>query len=156
MFLMSENSELEKYIKILKEKGFKLTPQRIEILKLLINNTTHPTAEAIYEAIKAKFPMLSLATVYNTLELLTELGLVQRLEFSTRSARYDPNPKMHANLICLECGNIIDYYEVPIKEWMDRVKKDTGFEITGYRVEFYGICKECQAKKKNEVTVPSE
>ena len=152
---MSESSELEKYIKILKEKGFKLTPQRIEILKLLINNTSHPTAEAIYETVKAKFPMLSLATVYNTLELLTDLGLVQRLEFSTRSARYDPNPRMHANLICLECGKIIDYYDVPIKEWMDRVEKNAGFKITGYRVEFYGICKECQEKKKKEITVPT-
>ncbi len=152
---MSENAELEKYIKILKEKGFKLTPQRIEILKLLINNTTHPTAEAIYETVRSKFPMLSLATVYNTLELLTELGLVQRLEFSTRSARYDPNPRMHANLICLECGNIIDYYDVPIKEWMDKVEKETEFKIKRYRVDFYGICKECQAKRKKEIEVTS-
>ena len=137
---------VEECIQALKAKGYKLTPQRLEILKILVGNKGHPTAEDIYNKVHERFPMISLATVYNTLDMLVELGLVRKIEYGNES-RYDPNPKTHVNLICLECNTIYDYEEVDF-DWLKKeVEEKTGFKILYPRFEFYGICKKCLEKK---------
>ncbi|MEJ2684455.1 MAG: transcriptional repressor [Candidatus Sulfobium sp.] len=122
--------------------GLKLTPQRLAILEYLEGNETHPSAEDIYAEVSKKFPTMSLATVYNTLEALRQRGEVQELTIDPYKKRFDPDTGPHHHIICTGCGRIVDvhvYYElnVPADE-----RKD--FEISGNHVEFYGSCARCR------------
>lgn len=127
-----------------KNIGFKLTPQRVAILEYLDGNTTHPSAEDIYRHVKERFPMMSFATVYNTLETLRKRGLILELTIDPDRKRYDPNIHPHHHLICLRCKSVVDValeFEVSVPE--DARGK---FEILGNHIEFYGICEQCRKK----------
>ncbi|MGH9879380.1 MAG: Fur family transcriptional regulator, partial [Nitrososphaerales archaeon] len=88
--------QLETIIGTMRNKGFRVTPQRVAIVEYVMNADSHPSAEEIYKLIKKKYPMVSLATVYKTLELLTEMGVVRELSFAD-GARYDANIAKHVN-----------------------------------------------------------
>ena len=128
------------------DKGtvFKQTPQRMAIMEFLKENLDHPSAEDIYRAIRIRFPTMSFATVYNTLETLRQQGAVVELTVDPKKKRFDPNPKPHHHLICIKCRKIVDIHidyplEVPDE-------KRSGFEIVGNHIEFYGICPDCNIK----------
>lgn len=135
-------TSIEECVNVLKSRGYKITPQRIEILKVIIGNKEHPTAEAIYKKVHEQFPMISLATIYNTLDVLVKLGLIRKIEYENE-ARYDPNPEAHINLICLKCKNIYDFEDVDVAWLKDEIEGKTGFKIYYRSFEFYGICKNC-------------
>jgi len=125
-----------------KKTGLKMTPQRAAILEYLEGNTKHPSADDIYRAIKEKYPMVSFATVYNTLETLRNMGMVWELNIDDERKRYDPNTRPHHHLICLRCRRVVDVrvdFEI---EYTDKMAE--GFMVTGHHVEFYGVCSECQ------------
>lgn len=129
-----------------KELGFKLTPQRLAIVDYLKDNTDHPSAEDIYAAVSKRFPTMSFATVYNTLETLRQRGDLSELALESGRKRFDPNPHPHHHLICTSCKKIVDVHtdyrlSVPVEERAD-------FEIAGSRVEFYGLCGKCRKKNK--------
>ncbi|MGO9379841.1 MAG: Fur family transcriptional regulator [Dissulfurispiraceae bacterium] len=132
-----------------KELGLKLTPQRISILSFLEGNIDHPTAEEIYKKVSRKFPTMSLATVYKTLETLRRQGRLTEITIDPNKRHFDPNLEKHHHLICSECKRIADIQV----EFDLAVPKDAtqGFEITGSHVEFYGICAECRKKETEEV-----
>jgi len=90
----------EKYVKLLKENSIKITPQRLEILKYLDENRTHPTADQIYTGLKEKNPSLSKTTVYNSVETLEGHGLIQSLTISGSESRYDFRNDMHHHFLC--------------------------------------------------------
>lgn len=121
--------------------GFKLTPQRLAILEYLDGNKKHPSAEEIYGSVKDKFPTMSFATVYNTLEALKGKGKVAELNIDPERKRYDPNTNPHHHLICIKCRRVVDV----MKEF-DLVLdgSDSGhFRLLGSHIEFYGICPKC-------------
>ncbi|MBI5189176.1 MAG: transcriptional repressor [Nitrospirae bacterium] len=120
---------------------FKMTPQRAAILEYLDGNTSHPSAEDIYSAIQKKYPMMSFATVYNTLEALKAKGMLWELNIDDQRKRYDPNTKLHHHLICEKCRAVVDIF----KDFDLTVPADIaqGFMITGKHVEFYGLCPDC-------------
>lgn len=124
---------------------FKMTPQRAAILEYLEGNTSHPSAEDIFEAVKVEYPMMSLATVYNTLETLRDMGLLWELSIDDQRKRYDPNTNSHHHLICTRCRKVVDVH----MEFELEVPEDQahGFRLTGRHVEFYGICPQCNEKK---------
>jgi Fur family peroxide stress response transcriptional regulator len=127
----------EKY----RDLGLTLTPQRIAILDFLEGNLSHPSAEDVYRAVRRKFPTMSFATVYNTLETLKGRGMVQELTGDPGKKRFDPNPRPHHHLICTRCRRIEDVhveFRLPVAE-RDRA----GFTITGNHIEFYGTCPAC-------------
>ncbi|MDA8432612.1 MAG: transcriptional repressor [Nitrospiraceae bacterium] len=125
-----------------KDFGFKLTPQRLAILGFLEGNTSHPSAEEIDSALSEKFPTMSLATVYNTLETLRQRGLVRELSIDPDKKRFDPNVSPHNHLICMECRRVVDVQEnFPLSLGL---QDKAGFDIIGHHVEFYGICPECR------------
>ena len=129
----------------LKETGFKLTPQRIAILRYLDGNTGHPSAEDIYKAVSKKFPTMSFATVYNTLETLRQRGALLELTIDPGRKRFDPNTEPHHHLICLRCKQIVDIHNAYALEVPDEMRGD--IEITGNHIEFYGICQKCRSSK---------
>jgi len=125
--------------------GIKLTPQRLAILECLDGNKSHPSAEDIYKEVLKRFPTMSFATVYNTLEVLREKGGVQALTIDPDRMRYDPDTMGHHHLICQRCRKVVDVHsdvKVDIPEDMAH-----GFEITGSHMEFYGLCPKCKAKE---------
>jgi Fur family peroxide stress response transcriptional regulator len=132
------------------KRNMKMTPQRMAIMKYLDGNTSHPSAADIYRALREQFPTMSLATVYNTMETLKDKGAVVELSIDRGKKRFDPNPKPHHHLICVKCNAIVDIFvELPL------ALSDTetgGFEVTGNRVDFYGICKSCSNERKDRGT----
>ncbi len=136
-------------LKKLREQRFRITPQRIAILKVLASSSEHPTVERIYEQVKSDFPTTSLATVYKTVTLLKELNEVLELGFAEGSNRYDGNkPYPHPHVICLKCKKIVDPNLSGLTDMTHELKKETGFKIINHRLDFFGICPDCQKKSK--------
>ena len=130
----------------------RMTSQREIILKELQDSHQHLTADELYERVKKFMPRISLATVYRNLETLSEAGIIGKLEISGRQKRFDADVHPHDHIFCLQCQRV-DNNE------FDRnlvnpaaVASDKGYRITGYRVEFKGICSSCrnnQEKKRD-------
>jgi len=134
-------------LKQLKDKGVRFTPQRQAILEFLLETVSHPTADEIYQHVKAKFPGVSLGTIYNTLNMLKEHGHLMELSYGDMSSRFDGNPKNHYHIVCSKCGMVADY-QGPLIDMDQEVMEKSGFLITGHRVEFYGTCPECRDDEK--------
>ncbi len=138
-------NRLEQIIKALKDKGYRLTPQRLAMLKIIAASTRHPNAEQIYEQMKADFPTTSLATIYKTLTLLKDLGEVLELNFAAVGSHYDGNkPYPHPHVICTQCGQILDPESVAVAEISQEMARQTGYQITHHQLNFFGLCPRCQ------------
>ena len=143
-----ETGEVEKkLIANLREKGYKLTPQRIEIIKLLSHDRSHPGAMDIFQKVRQRMPQISMSTVYYALDMLKKEGLIRELEFYEKDNRYDITVSDHINLICKKCGKIEDFTEAPPFSH-EMIEERTGFQPLGMRFEYYGYCKVCGVKKK--------
>jgi len=136
----------KKYVDLLRENNIKITTQRLEILKYLDDHRTHPTVDEIYKELKKSNPALSKTTVYNSVDILKQSGLIQSLNITGSEYRYDFKRGMHHHFLCKKCGEITDIdIECP------NIQKtiDNGYwveEVHGY---FKGICKKCLKKEKN-------
>jgi Fur family peroxide stress response transcriptional regulator len=143
------NSDIRVFelIVALKERGFRLTPQRVELVRLIAASEGHPSAEQLYEKIKTRFPTMSRATVYKTLTLLKEMNQV--LEIDLRDDRhYDGNhPEPHPHLICTNCQSIMDGGFNLKPGIIRQVERASGYQILRQQITFYGLCPECRAKK---------
>ena len=135
-------------IKQLKEKGLKVTPQRLAIIEVLLENKDlHPGARLLYKEAKKKKKSLSLSTTYATLNELSRHGIIKTLQFDKMEDRYEENLEEHINLICERCKKILDY-NASIGVDQKKVTKKTGFSITDSRLEYYGYCRDCHGKTK--------
>lgn len=129
----------------LKERDFRLTPQRLAILKILAASNGHPSVDKIFDQVKLDFPTTSLATVYKTVTLLKELGEVLELGFPDGSNRYDGNkPYPHPHMVCLKCKRISDPDLQSVEELTREAEQKTGFDILSHRLDFFGICPDCR------------
>ncbi|AFM42653.1 Fe2+/Zn2+ uptake regulation protein [Desulfosporosinus acidiphilus SJ4] len=129
-------------LKQLKDKGVRFTPQRQAILEFLLGTTSHPTADEIYHHVKAKFPGVSLGTIYNTLNMLKVHGHLLELSYGDMSSRFDGNPQNHYHIVCSKCGKVVDFHR-PLIDIAQEAQEKSGFTILGHRLELYGICPEC-------------
>ena len=142
----------ESIIQKLKERGLRITPQRLSIIDVLVRKGhLHPGARFIYEEAKKKGAHLSLSSVYENIKELCRHGIIKSLEFDGSENRCEANLEKHINLICEHCGKIIDY-EVPVSLNRKDVATRTGFMITDYRLEYYGYCGECTKGKERPVS----
>lgn len=134
----------EQLVTRLKPLGIRLTPQRLAIAEVVVNSADHPTVRDIFERVRDFFPYVTLATVYSTLGLLQEAGIVRELPFQKQS-RYDANLSPHANLVCLGCGTVVDAAvgQERVAELEQAVRRETSFQIASQRVDFYGYCEGC-------------
>ncbi len=129
----------------LKSLDFRITPQRLAVLRILSASEDHPTAEQIFEKVKTAFPTTSLATIYKTIALLKSLNEVLELGFPDGSNRYDGNkPFPHPHVVCTRCRKIMDPELISLDELKDEIGKKTGFRIDYHRLDFFGLCRECQ------------
>lgn len=133
----------EAMVQKLRQKGLKVTSQRLAIIDALVENRSlHPTAPQIYREGKRLSRGLSLSTVYATLHEFSRHGLIKTLEFDQMENRYEVNLAEHVNLICEGCGRIIDYPAPPAVD-PAALHTDTGFRVHHTRMEYYGYCREC-------------
>ena len=137
---------IEELITVLKEKGFRMTPQRLELIRIIAASDGHPSALQIYNSIKKQFPTMSQATVYNTLSLLKDMGQVLEIDLHGDS-HYDGNrPEDHSHVVCLKCNKIVDGDYFVDDDTISNLEKSTGFEIVRTQIAFYGLCPDCKSK----------
>lgn len=141
----TNTQRLERMLDRLKERGFRITPQRLEVLKILAESAGHPSVEEIHAHVQVKFPTTSLATTYKTVALMKELDEVLELGFVDGSNRYDGHkPYPHPHLICTGCHKILDPDLSMLQDIAAEVARETGFRILNHRLDFFGLCPECQ------------
>jgi Fur family peroxide stress response transcriptional regulator len=145
-FVPDPETRLEELVTRLRERGHRLTPQRLAVLKVLAASEGHPSVDQVCERIRPDCPTTSLATVYKTVTLLKEMDEVLELGFSDVSNRYDGNkPYPHPHLICTECGAIEDSEVEGLSEIPRQVAQDSGYRMVSHRLDFFGVCPKCQA-----------
>ena len=139
------NTKRNLLIQSLSEAGLRLTPQRVAICTLLAVSDEHPTAQMIYDALHPDYPSLSLSTVYNTLDTLVQLGVINVLGTAGDGVEhYDADVHPHVNLACLACHRVIDLHSQFVNDLEEEVIAASGFKIKGSRVVYYGYCPQCQ------------
>lgn len=124
-------------------KKLRITHQREIILQELCKCTTHPSADELHQLVKKKLPRISLATVYRNLEMLAEAGVIKKIEITGRQKRFDSEMQQHNHVYCVQCHRI-DNILLERGTGVLRPEDDKGYEITGCRIEFTGLCPACQ------------
>lgn len=138
-------SRFQQLVKRLKAHDYRMTPQRVALLRLIAASEGHPSALQLYKQMTAQFPTTSPATIYKTLHLLKELGEVLELGFCDDDNRYDGGrPYPHPHLICVRCHRIIDPEVSLVNDLTQEVAQLTGFRVFSHRLDFYGLCPNCQ------------
>ena len=125
-------------------KAQRNTPQRTVVLEELKKVTCHPTAAELYEIARVRMPKISLGTVYRNLEVLAENGVIQELEISGAETRFDGNPERHYHVRCIHCERVDDVHDLPEDFVQEEVRSLAGYEIVDFRLEFLGVCPDCQ------------
>ena len=133
-------------IAALKERNFRLTPQRVELVRLIAVSEDHPNASQLYTRIKRQFPTMSHATVYKTLALLKEMNQVLEIDLHNDS-HYDGNrPQPHPHLICIQCNRIIDAEVSLDPQTLRSLEQSSGYQILRPQISLYGLCPQCRVE----------
>lgn len=140
----------------LKTKGFKLTSQREATVRVLLENEKdHLSAEDVYMLLKRSSPDIGLATVYRTLELLSELHIVEKVNFGDGATRFDlrnsDQAHHHHHLICTQCGTVEEIKDDWLMPLETRLQSEYGFTVLDHRLDFQGICQSCKSKARENV-----
>ncbi|MDD3680531.1 Fur family transcriptional regulator [Mesotoga sp.] len=137
--------EIKDTIALLKSRGYRITPQRVAIIRILRDHEGHPGAEEVFRSAIQLYPNISMATVYNVMEVLEKEGIIRAIAVSKNSRRYDPNIKPHGHFICDSCGRVFDiptnYYEAYMKELPPELAE---FEVTSLELIYKGLCSDCK------------
>lgn len=139
--------EGKEFVTLLRDHGLHVTYQRLAIYRALCSeNERHPSAEIIHERIKRQFPMISLGTVYKTLDRFHESGLIRKIGHLCDVARYDPKLSDHYHLVCLTCQGIQDIEDPSALENIP-VPENSGFQVTRRQIFVHGYCRSCTAER---------
>ena len=143
--------------KLLREKGLKVTNQRLRILEVLESSPNrHLTAEEIYRQVKDTCPDMGLATVYRTIQLFLELQLIDRIDLNDGLVRYEigeagQTKQRHHHLICRACGKVQAFEDDLLEELETKLLSELSFQVVDHEVKLFGYCRECremQAEQK--------
>jgi Fur family transcriptional regulator, peroxide stress response regulator len=137
------SQHIEQFISDCKKKGLSVTYQRLAVFKSLTSNPSHPTAEDIYNQVKAEHPTISLATVYKNLEVLARNNIISKVTPLHDLARFDIDTGLHHHAVCIKCRNIIDIPDDGFDSLSIPIRISSGFEVKNYKIQFEGICNSC-------------
>jgi Fe2+ or Zn2+ uptake regulation protein len=141
---------MENLIQKLRDRRIAVTPQRLAVMTALQNRRDHPTADHLYQEVRRQQPAISFNTVYKTLEILCQRGLVIKVNPLHAVARYDGETGQHAHLICRQCHHIIDL-DWEVSEIPSLPAGDLhGFQVEHPSLTFWGLCPRCQQRKSHE------
>jgi Fur family peroxide stress response transcriptional regulator len=148
----SSNEQIERLIasftEFCRQKGIKATHQRTEIYRELLGTDEHPNAETIYARVRQRIPAISLDTVYRTLRLFVEQGIISRVSAAGESMRFDGNTDRHHHFICTECGLVRDFYSDEFNRLAAPDNVTTLGAVNSVHVEIRGVCNSCQEKSE--------
>jgi Fur family ferric uptake transcriptional regulator len=135
-----------------KQKGLKTSGQRNEILRIMLGVSSHHTVEELYDICKKKNPDIGIATVYRTVKLLCDAGIVREIHVNNDVSRYEitADDTHHDHLVCVRCGNFTEISSPLIEDEQIRIAKKNGFELTDHSLILYGICSSCRNKGKRK------
>ncbi len=149
---------LERMREQLNAQDYKFTPQRSMVLQVLTEHPDeHLSADEIYARVKVKYPDIGMATIYRTLDLLTNLNIVNKVNFGDGKSRFEISQKerhQHHHLICLSCNEIIEVKDDLLIQLEKTITKEHDFEIIDHMVQFYGHCKKCSEKDNKTKNKP--
>lgn len=150
----------EKVKDLLREKGLKVTSQRLMVLNILsTHGDEHLTVEEIYDLAKEESPEIGLATIYRTVQALLELHVIEKVTFDDGFARYELNGEetgsghRHHHAICTQCGKVYSLETDLLDTLEKQVFESLGFEVTDHEVKLYGLCSACRRKAQNAMEV---
>jgi len=138
----------------LRARGHRTTIPRNAVIELLDRSTKHPSAEEVYLAVHRTYPAIGLTTVYRTLELLEQMGIIRKLVFGDGRSRYEisdgPRWRYHQHLFCTKCGRVMDYSDFVAEELKllkkigEVLSRKYKFKISTHQLHFYGLCEKCR------------
>lgn len=141
----SVTARLARFEEHLQRHGLKRTGQRDQIARVFFDSAQHVSVDELYRDVKQVNPGIGYATVYRTVKLLVSCGLASESHFRDGEARYEnADEEHHDHLICTDCGRIVEFEETRIEELQTEVARRLGFELTGHRMELYGLCRDCR------------
>lgn len=149
---MAMDAAMKRIHNFLHQKGYKLTPQRQATVEVLLENEeAHLSAEDIFMRVQAKNASIGLATVYRTLEVLTEMDIVNKVTFQDGLARYDLQKPMlkhsHHHLVCQNCGKITEINDDLVSKLAPEIMAEHHFQLSDHQLTFYGLCEVCQKEE---------
>ena len=130
-------------------RKFRMTNQRRVIIEELKKVTSHPTADEVYQMVRQRLPRIRLGTVYRNLGILSECGMIQKLELGGTQKRFDGNTQNHYHIRCIDCGWVEDVPVEPLATLEKALRGVGDYEIIGHRLEFIGLCPQCKRKEPN-------
>lgn len=139
---------MQHFEQVCRDEGIKLTHQRIEIFREVAQSGDHPDADQVFRLVRERIPTVSLDTVYRTLWLLNDLGLIATLGASRERTRFDANLDIHHHFVCRQCGLTRDFYSNDLDNIALPESVGTFGEIEATHVEVRGICRECAGMEK--------
>jgi Fur family transcriptional regulator, ferric uptake regulator len=145
----SDNLDIKTLRKKLSQRSYRITSTREKILDFLTKKGQHKSADTIYKEIKKQFPKIGRATVFRTLKLFSDLGLVHKTDFRTTMTRFEAktSPEHHDHMVCLKCKRIIEFSSGKIERLQNEEAKKVGFSPSHHVLEIWGYCKDCKGKK---------
>ena len=133
----------QEFSSALRMHGYKVTPQRLAVYEALANTRSHPNAEALFQQLQLKYPSMSFATVYKTIEILQKLHLIQVLNLGEDSYRYDADTTPHHHLQCTCCGRVEDITLADSSFLIQQAEAQSGYALQGHLFYFFGLCPDC-------------
>ena len=143
------SKQVDFYLTTLRNAGHRITDQRYAICDYLAQTDKHPTPYQVYTDISTLHPEISRATVYNTLNVLQQLGAIVEINFGTNHTHYETDPSPHVNLICLRCHSVVDYHSAVADQFTKNaefvsLQEAIGFQVMATKVDVLGLCHACQ------------
>ena len=133
---------------VLRQQGLRITPQRLLILEILQHSEEHLSAEEIFKEIQPRFPSTDISTVYRTLELLTGLGLVQKVTLGESHDHYEWSEKPHHHILCLGCGAIMHFGDEILSQVRSILEERYQFKVSRAYLEVFGYCQNCLTRRE--------
>lgn len=147
---MGNRDRFQAVLDKLLEKDYKLTPQRRIVVETFVENADkHLSAEDVYNLVKGRNPDIGLATVYRTLDLLAELGVLQKINFGDGRSRFEFGEDLHHHhhMVCIICHTVTEFGEDFLDQLEEEIGGQTGFKVLDHELKFFGICAQCQEKE---------
>ncbi len=141
-------SRVEAFASACRHEGIKATHQRMEVYRELARTGEHPDAETLCRRVRKRMPSISLDTVYRTLRMLEDRGIISRMGTIRERARFDANTERHHHFVCTRCGLVGDFYCETLDRFPPPVEVGAMGRVDSIHVELRGLCLECQSKRK--------
>ena len=138
--------EMQVFLEHLQSRKLKVTPHRELILETFLGNEGHRSVEDIYRAVREQDPRVGYTTVYRTMKILLECGLAREIDLADGITRYEHlfNHQHHDHMVCMECGESIEFYNEDIEALQDAASEQLGFKVLDHKLQIYGLCKDCR------------